>query len=83
MVGRFRFPGASGAIMVTMANKKLPWKLIIAVWMFPVLVAGIIFLARSKIITPEVGLLMVVCLIGLYVGIGILVAGHRLVSRLD
>ncbi|MDJ0926045.1 MAG: hypothetical protein QNJ73_00225 [Gammaproteobacteria bacterium] len=66
-----------------MTKKKLPWKLITAAWMFPVLVAGIIFLSRSKVITPEVGLLMVVSLIGIYIGVGILVAGHRLVSRLD
>lgn len=49
---------------------------------FVCLSAGIVALARTGTVTPQVGLLMFVALIGFYVGFGILIGVHHLVSRL-
>ncbi len=43
----------------------------------------VFFLVRSGIIEPAVGLLMLICLVGIYVGFGILIAVYRLVNRLQ
>ena len=43
----------------------------------------IIFLAKANIIGFEVALLMLVALLGLYVGFGILIAVYRLIARLE
>lgn len=43
---------------------------------------GIIALARTQTVTPQVGLLMFVALTGLYVGFGILIGVYHLISRL-
>ncbi len=63
-------------------NKKL---LIVfaAISLFTALVVGVFFLVRSGTINPEVGLLMLICLLGLYVGFGILIAVYRLVQKLE
>lgn len=45
--------------------------------------ATIIYLSRAKIITPEVAMLMLVALVGLYVGFGILFAVYRLIVKLE
>ena len=50
---------------------------------FTVFVATIIFLLRAKIITFEVAMLMLVALVGMYVGFGILIAVYRLISKLE
>jgi len=47
------------------------------------LVAVIIFLSRARIITVEMALLMLVALLGMYLGFGILIAVYRLVGRLQ
>jgi xanthosine utilization system XapX-like protein len=45
---------------------------------------GIIYvLALKQIATPQLAGLMVVALIGLYVGFGILILVYRLISKLD
>ena len=44
---------------------------------------AIVFLAEAKIIGFEVALLMFVALLGLYVGIGVLIAVYRLIAKLD
>lgn len=47
------------------------------------LAGTIIFLSVMKIITFEVGKLMLVALVGLYFGFGFLIAVYRLVDKLD
>ena len=47
------------------------------------LAGTIIILSVTKIITPEVGKLMLVALVGLYFGFGFLIAVYRLVAKLD
>ena len=54
-----------------------------AVLLFTCLVAGVFFLVRFGVVTPQVGLLMLICLLGLYVGFGILIAVYRLVLKLE
>jgi hypothetical protein len=50
---------------------------------FTALGGVIIFLLQMKIISFEVGKLMLVALLGLYVGLGILIAVYRLISKLE
>lgn len=50
---------------------------------FAVFAGSIIFLSVTKIITFELAKLMLVALVGLYVGFGILIAVYRLVDKLD
>ena len=47
------------------------------------LAGTIIYLFAEKIISPGVAKLMLVALVGLYVGFGILIAVYRLISKLD
>jgi NADH:ubiquinone oxidoreductase subunit K len=47
------------------------------------LVLGIITLARSQMVTPQIATLMFVALVGLYVGFGILIIVYRLINQLD
>lgn len=47
------------------------------------LVGTIIFLSVMKIISFEVAKLMLVALVGMYVGFGILIAVYRLMRRLE
>ena len=53
-----------------------------AVALFTLLVAGVFFLVESGAVKPQVGLLMLISLLGLYVGFGILIAVYRLVLKL-
>ena len=50
---------------------------------FIALAGAIIFLLVAKIIPPAVAMLMLVALVGLYVGFGILIAVYRLINTLD
>jgi xanthosine utilization system XapX-like protein len=50
---------------------------------FAVLVGVIIFLSKAKIITVELALLMLVALLGMYLGFGILIAVYRLIGKLE
>jgi len=50
---------------------------------FAGLVGAIIFLLAAKIISSGVAVLMLVALVGMYVGFGILIAVYRLISRLE
>ncbi len=65
-----------------MKNKKL---IIVAavVALFALLVASVFFLVRTGVVSPQVGLLMLIALLGLYVGFGILIAVYRLVQKLQ
>ena len=47
------------------------------------LAGTIIFLAAAKIISLGVAILMLVALVGIYVGFGILIAVYRLISKLE
>ena len=47
------------------------------------LVATIIFLSVMKIISLEVAKLMLVALVGMYIGFGILIAVYRLIRKLE
>ena len=50
---------------------------------FAGLAGTIIFLSAMKIISVEIAKLMLVGLLGMYVGFGILIAVYRLISKLD
>jgi hypothetical protein len=50
---------------------------------FAGLAGTIIFLSAAKIISLGVAILMLVALVGMYVGFGILIAAYRLISKLE
>ncbi len=50
---------------------------------FTALAGTIIFLSAAKIISLGVAILMLVALVGMYVGFGILIAVYRLISKLE
>ena len=50
---------------------------------FTVLVGVIIFLSEAKIISFEMAMLMLVALLGMYVGFGFLIAVYRLIGKLE
>ena len=64
-----------------MKNKKL---LFVAgvVSLFVGLVAGVFALVRSGLVSPQLGLLMLISLLGIYVGFGVLILAYRLVMKL-
>lgn len=47
------------------------------------LVGTVIFLSQTKIISYEMGLLMLVALLGMYFGFGVLIAVYRLIRKLE
>ena len=50
---------------------------------FTGLVGTIIFLSEAKIVSFEMAILMLVALLGMYLGFGILIAVYRLVGKLE
>jgi hypothetical protein len=46
-------------------------------------VGTIILLSKAKIISFEIAMLMLVALLGMYIGFGILIAIYRLISKLE
>lgn len=50
---------------------------------FAGLVGTIIFLLQAKIIGYEVGMLMLVALLAMYLGFGVLIAVYRLMGKLE
>ena len=50
---------------------------------FAVLVGTIIFLLAAKIVSSGVAILMLVALLGMYIGFGVLIAVYRLIDKLD
>lgn len=52
------------------------------VTLFTGLVGTIVFLASTKTITVEMAILMLVALLGMYVGFGFLIAVYRFVDKL-
>ncbi len=51
--------------------------------LFVGLVIGIVFLAARRIVTLQMAGLMVVALLGLYLGFGVLIAVYRFVGKLQ
>lgn len=47
------------------------------------LVGLIIYLAASRTVSPQLALLMLIALAGLYIGFGILMLVYRLIHKLD
>lgn len=54
-----------------------------AIFAFIGIAIGVFALVRSGVIETSIGLLMLICLLGIYVGFGILIAVYRLVNRLQ
>lgn len=54
-----------------------------AVSVFIGVAIGVFALVRSGVIEPGLGILMLICLLGMYVGFGILIGVYRLVNRLQ
>jgi hypothetical protein len=50
---------------------------------FTGLAGTIIFLSATKIISFTMAMLMLVALVGLYLGFGVLIAVYRLISKLE
>jgi hypothetical protein len=50
---------------------------------FAGLVATIFFLWETKVISFEMAMLMLVALLGMYIGFGILIAVYRLIAKLE
>ncbi len=50
---------------------------------FAGLAGTIIFLSAAKIISFQMAMLMLVALLGMYIGFGILIAVYRLISKLE
>jgi hypothetical protein len=63
-------------------NKSLRTLAAVAV-SFTVLAATIMFLAAKGIVSFQLGLLMLVALVGLYFGFGVLAIVYRFISKLD
>ena len=53
-----------------------------AIFLFACLVIGVFILVRSGAVKPAVGLLMLISLLGMYIGFGILIAVYRMVMKL-
>lgn len=43
----------------------------------------IVYLVRARLITFEMGLLMLVALLGFYIGFGVLIFVYRMINRLN
>jgi hypothetical protein len=68
--------------MLTPDNKK---RAVVAgvVVLFMVLIVTILFLMVKRVITVQMGMLMFVALLGMYLGFGVLIAIYRFVGRLQ
>ena len=64
-----------------MKNKRLLF-IAAAVALFSGLVLSVFILVRSGVVSSQVGLLMLIALLGLYVGFSILILAYRLIMRL-
>jgi hypothetical protein len=64
-------------------SKQTPLRLALAAWSFTLLAAAIIGLTVMHVVSLQLGLLMLVGLVGLYFGCGVLVLVYRFVAKLD
>ena len=69
--------------MQTIMSNKRVLAVMSTVSVFLCLVIGIFVLVRSGVVSLELGLLMLICLLGMYVGFGILIAVYQLVNKLE
>jgi hypothetical protein len=67
--------------LATKRKRLVPLVLIAASYF--ALAAVVVFVARAGGLTPEEALLMLVGLLGLYVGFGILILIYRLINKLE
>jgi hypothetical protein len=67
----------------TLPKNTNAWIAIGVIGSFIALIAGIVWLRLSKVITFELTMLMMVALVGLYLGFGVLIAVYRFVRKLD
>jgi hypothetical protein len=51
--------------------------------LFFALIALILYLGAKGVVTPQMALLMLIALFGMYVGFGVLVAVYRFMSKLE
>lgn len=63
-------------------NKKQLLLVLAAVWVFVLLVIGIFYAVKTRFLPIEMGLLLFISLLGMYVGFGILIGAYRLVNKL-
>jgi hypothetical protein len=66
-----------------MPNIKPRWIVLGVITLFMGLVATVVLLRMTNVIGFQVAMLMLAALLGLYVGIGILVAVYRFMSTLE
>ena len=66
-----------------MPNIRTRWVVVGVVALFIGLVSAIVFSRFTNAISGELAKLMLVALVGLYVGFGILIAVYRLVRKLE
>ena len=66
-----------------MASKKTLAVVLGSVVAFLGLIVVIVMLLANRVVTVQMATLMLIGLLGLYVGFGILIAIYRLVARLD
>lgn len=66
-----------------MAAKSKLWTLAAAALTFTALAIAIFLLLVWHVLTPQLALLMLVALVGLYFGFGVLIAVYRFISKLD
>lgn len=65
-------------------HKRVTLQIIAAIIvLFSGLAGMIIYLARTRIITIEMAILMLIGLLGIYIGFGILIFAYRLVRKLE
>lgn len=65
-----------------MSSFRVPLYITGVVCTFVGLAALVIYISRSGVVTPEAGALMLVALVGIYVGFGVLFLVFRLVLKL-
>ena len=63
-------------------NKKKLCLVLAVVWLFVGLVGGIFYAVKTRFLPFEMGLLLFISLLGMYVGFGILIGAYRLVNKL-
>ena len=65
------------------SKKKTVLTLTLVVVSVLLLALAVLAMVANDVVTPQVGLLMLVALLGLYVGFGILIAVYRLIAKLE
>jgi len=66
-----------------MSNNRTPTLIVGIVASFMGLAGVIIFLLATKIVSVQVGILMLVASVGMHLGFGILLAVYRLIGKLE